>query len=135
MKRKRNTRRFGVTMLIGAVIGAGVFAARGGFDMTQWPEIAAALCDACFVPAALLISMGLLLFVSNDGLFNMISYGVQRAARLVLSAKKQAEFPRTYYEYWEIKQAVGKASFGYIIVAGLVYLALAALFLVWCGAI
>lgn len=135
MKRKRNWRRFGVTMLIGLLAGIGVFSARSGFSLTEWPEIAAALCDACFVPAAMLISVGLLLFVSNDGLFNMISYGVQKVARLVLSAKRQADYPKTYYEYWERKQAAGKTSFGFLIVAGLVWLASATAFLLLSGAV
>ncbi len=135
MKRKRFFRQYGITMLVGLVLGVGVFAARQGFSLSAWPEIAAALCDACFVPAALLIGVGLLLFVSNDGLFYMMSYGVQRAARLILSARKQAEFPKSYYEYWELKQAAGKATFGYIIAAGLTLLALATVFLFASGTI
>ena len=92
-------RRLLIAMILGLAIGLGVFSSRGGFEMSNWPEIAAALCDACFVPAALLLSFGLLLFVANDGFFDMMSYGVQKVLRLVQSAEKQAAFPKTFYDY------------------------------------
>lgn len=127
-------RRLLIAMILGLAIGLGVFSSRGGFEMSNWPEIAAALCDACFVPAALLLSFGLLLFVANDGFFDMMSYGVQKVLRLVQSAEKQAAFPKTFYDYRVLKQ--GKRSeFGFLLIAGAIYLALAALFLLLSGAV
>ena len=134
MKRKKSHLRLVVTLLIGLCLAAGVFAVRGGFDMSDWPDIAAALCDACFVPAALLISFGLLLFASNDGLFDMMTFSVQKVLRLMLSAEKQAAFPKTFYDYRVLKQG-RKAGFGFLLIAGAIYLVLAFIFLLCSGAV
>ena len=134
MKRNKGGLRLAVTLLVGLAMGTGVFAARGGFAASEWPDIAAALCDACFVPAALFISLGLLLFVSNDGLFDIMSFGVQKVLRLVQSAEKQAAFPKTFYDYRVLRQGK-KAGFGFLLLAGAVYLALAAVFLLFSGAV
>ena len=132
--KKDSMRRVAITMAIGLVMAIGVFAARGGFEKTLWPEIAAALCDACFVPSALLISLGLLLFVANDGFFDMLTYGVQKTLRLVQSAEKQVAFPKTFYDYKLLKQGK-RAGFGFMMIAGGVYLALAVVFLLCSGAV
>ena len=135
MKRKKNHLRLVVTLLIGLCLAVGVFASRSGFDMSDWPDIAAALCDACFAPAALLISFGLLLFASNDGLFDMMAFSVQKVLRLVLGAEKQAAFPKTFYDYRVLRQGKAKAGFGFLLIAGAVYLALAFIFLLCSGAV
>jgi len=132
--RKKSGRRTAAALLIGLAMGVGVFAVRGGFSATAWPEIASALCDACFVPSALLISVGLLLFAADGGLFDMMTYGVQKALRLVLSEEKRAMYPKTFYDYRVLKQGK-KSGFGFLLIAGGVYLALATLFLLLSGAV
>lgn len=132
--KKGSRRALAITMLVGLVMGAGVFAARGGFGMAEWPAIAAALCDACFVPAAMLLCLGLLLFAANDGLFDMMTYGVQKALRIIQSEEKRSAFPKSFYDYRVLKQGK-KSEFSFLLIAGAIYLVLAVLFLLLSGAV
>ena len=132
-QKKKGRKSFLISMLVGLVIAVSIFSARGGFEAQDWPSQACALCDACFVPAALLLCMGLLLFVSNDGFFDMLGYGIQRALTIMLSESKRQKYPKTFLEYKEMKWGTPKSSFGFLIAAGLVYLALAGVFLYFSG--
>ena len=131
--KRKNRRNFWIAMAIGLVLTVSIFFGQGGGEMTAWTDIAFVLCDACFVPAVILLGVGLILFVSNDGMFDMLGYGIQRALTIMLSEKKRAKYPRTFYEYKQQKWAVPKSSFGFLLAAGGVYLVLAAVFLYFSG--
>lgn len=135
MSKGKNRKHFWITMVIGLVIAVGVYAIRDGSNLTDWPSRAAALCDACFVPAALLLCVGALMFVSNDGLFDMLGYGVQKALTIVLREEKRAKYPKTFLEYKQMKWDAPKTSFGFLLLAGLIYLLLAFVFLFCSGAL
>lgn len=128
-------RKYVVTALIGLFIALSVTAIQGGFTGGTTEHVLSAVCDGCFVAGALLASIGLLMFVASDGFFDLMNYGVQRALRLVLSKERQAAFPRTYYEYHQIKRGTPKGGLGFILVIGLVWIALAGLCLILCPAL
>jgi len=125
-------RRYIITALIGLAIALAVTALRGGFTSEVSEQVFSAVCDGCFAAGALLGCVGLLVFVADDGFFDLMNYGVQRALRLVLSQKRQSGFPRTYYEYHQLKRGTRKGSPSFILVVGLCWLALAVLCLVLC---
>ena len=134
-RKKKNFKPFLISMAAGLVVAIGVYSVRGGADAQDWVSRAFVLCDACFVPAVLLICLGLLLFVSNDGLFDMLGFGIQKALTIVLSESKRQKYPKTFLEYKELKWGVPKTSFGFLILSGLVYLVLAGVFLYCSGAL
>lgn len=133
--KRKNRRNFCIALVIGLVVAVALFVGRGGLDVATREEMAFLMCDACFVPAVILLGVGLILFVSNDGLFDMLGYGIQRALTIMLSEKKRAKYPRTFYEYKQLKWDAPKSSFGFLLLAGGVYLVLAAVFLVFSGAL
>ena len=136
MKPKRKNRRnFGIAMILGLLVAVALYVGRGGPAAATGEEKAFVLCDACFVPAVILLGVGLILFVSNDGLFDMLGFGIQRALTIVLSEKKRAKYPRTFYEYKQLKWEAPKSSFAFLLLAGGVFLALAAVFLYCSGAL
>lgn len=127
---KRNTcRNYLITMGIGLLIAASVTGIQGGFTATDQQALMGALCDGCFVAGALLTGAGLLVFVADDGFFDLMNYGVQKVLRLVLSEQKQAAFPKTFFEFRQIKNASRKGSTAFLLLSGLVWIALAALWL------
>lgn len=133
MKPKRSARKYLITSLVGILIAAAVFAARGG--LTAADDVAAmyALCDAFFVPGVLILGFGLLVFCADDGLFDMINYGVLKAVKIVQSEKKRSQFPKTFYDYRAMKSETRGGGFGYLIVVGAVFVAIAAVFLLLGG--
>lgn len=133
--RRHFGRSYLIDMLIGFAIFAGVFAIRDGLSLSEWPPLAAALCDACFVPGIILLCLAALVFVSNDGMFDMLSYGVQKALQIVLSEKKRSKYPKTFYDYRKMKWETSKGAFGHLVAAGLTYMVFAVVFLVFSGTV
>ena len=132
---KRFWRNYAMAMLVCLVLAIGIYALRGGLAVVEWEAQAAFLSDACFIPAVLMLCVAALMFVSNDGLFDIISYGVQKVLRLVLSEKKQAAYPKTFYEYKQAKWDTARTPVLHLIAAGITFMALAAMFLIFSGKI
>ena len=117
---------------IAAAIGTGLFLilmfTRNGFsDQESLSDRWHILCDALFVPGALLVSFGLLLFAAGGGVFDMLKFGVTKAYSVIMTKKKRESLPRTFFDYKMEREAKGKVKTGYLLVVGAVFLLLAAL--------
>lgn len=130
MKPQNRARKYLITSLIGLAIGVGVFAARDGFNLREQTAILQAFCDAFFVPGILLVGYGALVFCADDGLFDMINYGVLKVIKLVQSEKRRSNFPKTFYEYRKMKSESRNSGFGYLLITGCAFIALAVVFLI-----
>lgn len=130
MRKKRGARKYIVTAMVGLALAMAVMGIQGGYGATDQVVLLRALCDACFVAGIMLVCVGLLIFVAGDGMFDMLSYGVRKLLRLVLPQEKQDQFPKTFFDYREMKHGGGKAPFGYLLLVGLAYILLAAILLV-----
>lgn len=67
------------------------------------PDIYRLLSDACIVPAALVGGVGVLVFASGQGTFDMLSYGV----RLFFSWFRPHARNEKYRDFYEYKQYRG----------------------------
>ena len=116
---------------IAAGFGAGVFlllmATRGGFTASEPAELWQAVSDALFVPGVLLAAFGLLLFAADGGVFDMLKFGLMKAFGFLMSKKKRAAVPDTFYDYKEMRDAKPRAKVAYLLIVGGVMLALAAI--------
>lgn len=130
MNKKRSARKFLIAFAIGMVIAAGVFTARGGLEYTDTVTVLQAFCDAFFVPGILFMGFGALLFCADDGLFDMMNYGVMKVINLSRSKKHRDAFPKSFYDYRQMKDGKRKGGFGYLFIVGGVFMALAVLFLI-----
>ena len=83
-------------------------------------------CDGFFAAGVLLLGSGALIFCGNHGAFDMMSYGLKSVVGLVV---RSFEPDTDYYTYSQQKAEVQKP-FGHLMIAGLIYLALAAICLV-----
>lgn len=118
-------KRYAVT----AGIGIGVFLilmlVRGGFGEPDPAARWSAICDALFIPGILLTSIGLLLFVSDGGVFDMLKFGITKAFSVILPKEKRDAQPKTFYDYKVIRDARPRAGIGHYLAVGLIMVALA----------
>lgn len=122
--------RYLVTALIGAAVAVLVFE----LQMSQLApaeveniEMRAA-CDGCFVAACLILGLGLLVFVANDGFFTIFSYGIRCLFSVFhLSDSKITDRP-SFADYKAARVQKG-SPVAYLLIVGLFFLALAFLFL------
>lgn len=127
---KGNRKRLLLTLTVGALLSLGVLLSRGTFTQLDGQTVIKDLSDAFFVAGALIFSMGALVFVAENGVFDMLSFGVKKVVALVRSEAYRAEQPKTYYDYVERQQAKPRTAYGYLLKAGLAFLAAAILFVI-----
>ena len=116
-----------VTFCVGAILSAIVMYSKGLFAQTDAATIYHILSDSFIVAGVLLGGLGLLVFVSNEGVFDILVFGTKQFFGFFRKAKTQkfADF----YEYKEA-QAQKKLKFGSILVVGAFFIALSAVMLV-----
>lgn len=118
----RSIRKYLITLLVGFIGVFFIAYAKDVFVQTEAVKVFHILCDAFFVVGVVITSVGLLIFSSNEGTFDMLVYGVSSFFDLFrkVSAKKYA----TFYDYRE-SRADKKIRFGFMLVCGLGFLAVA----------
>jgi hypothetical protein len=87
--------------------------------------------DSCFVAGVLLAGLGALAWIATFGGFNALGYGTYLLFRKLSPSKSKFENRKTYLEYSLEKQEHHKAPKA-ILVPGLAYLLLAAIFAAFC---
>lgn len=95
-------------------------------------SLAYMLCDGFFVTGVLVFGMGALKAFRNKGTFDVLSYGVSSllyTAIPMLDRRPEEQRTEGFYDYTQRKQAERKPA-GDILIAGGVYLVLAAIMLV-----
>ncbi|MBO4297445.1 MAG: DUF3899 domain-containing protein [Clostridia bacterium] len=125
---KPTLRRYLVSLAAGLALGALLFLDRGGLAAQGDSETYRLLCDAAFVPAAMLLCLGLIVFVADDGVFDMFGFAFMRATAVFRSPEMRAAMPKTYYDYHCLKHQK-KADCRFLLAAGASLLALAFVFL------
>ena len=124
---RRNLLRYGIAIATGAVIALLVMSAKGIFTLTDGRETMRILSDSCFVAGVCLASAGLILFVSNVGLFDIFGFSM----RLLFGALKRNVRDRKYKDFYEYREAKKekKHSVAYLLIVGLFFIAASACFL------
>lgn len=118
-----------ITAAIGIVLAIIIMFAR--YQIHTAPDVKTAmqaLSDSFFVPGVCIAGVGLLIFASNGGVFDMLAYAVRwffvRFKRDI-NARKYKD----YYEYREAKKEE-KRSFAFMLIVGLAFIALAGIFII-----
>ena len=103
-----------------------ILASKDIFAQTVQKDVYHILCDAFFVVGVLIECVGLLIFSSNEGTFDIIVYGV---SSFVDMFKKQPNRKyETFYDYRAARQDK-KIKFAYLLIVGLVFLAVSGVML------
>lgn len=114
-------RKYFITLIAGLAVAAGIAWAKDVFAQTEPAQIFHILCDSFFAVGTVLCCAGLLIFSSNEGTFDMLSYGVSSFIDL-FRAKSKKKYD-TFFDYRESK-AEKKSPFGFLLICGLIFVAI-----------
>lgn len=106
MKKSKRAMPYWICIAIGALIFAGVASMRSIWTLSEREEILSGLCDALFVPGALLTCVGLLTFTAREGVLDIISYGFRNL--LVLFAPGSISISTTTTTRWRRKPTAAR---------------------------
>ncbi|MCI9459390.1 MAG: DUF3899 domain-containing protein [Clostridia bacterium] len=116
-----------ITTLVGAAIVVTIILAQRIWTAEDMTEIMRRLSDAFFVAGVCIGGVGLLVFASNGGVFYMLTFGIIRLFDLFRRNINERKY-KDFYEYKESKKDK-KHGFGFMLVVGLVFIAIAGAFL------
>ena len=112
--------------LVIALVIAGMVASGQGFSLAGEVYLNCRyLSDGCFVSAVIFVGMGLLLWISATGFFDIFGYAMKSLLVLFSPLKKPGEHPH-YYEYKCEKDAKrkGKPITHTVLIVGVIVLVL-----------
>ena len=116
----RALKKYFITFLIGVAGAVAIMASKDIFAQTAPKDVYHILCDAFFVVGIVIECIGLLIFSSNEGTFDIIVYGV---SSFVDMFKKQPNRKyETFYDYRAARQDK-KIKFAFLLIVGLIFLA------------
>ena len=116
-----------ITTLVGAAIVVTIILAQRIWTAEDMTEIMRRLSDAFFVAGVCIGGVGLVVFASNGGVFYMLTFGIIRLFDLFRRNINERKY-KDFYEYKESKKDK-KHGFGFMLVVGLVFIAIAGAFL------
>jgi hypothetical protein len=117
--------KFLITLGIGLAIALIAMLGYGVFSLTDTAQLYRRLSDSFFIPGVVIAGFGLLIFASNGGVFDMLSYGVGTFFSVFRRNMKRKH--KDFYEYQKARHEKDR-SFGYLVLAGVVLIAVAAVF-------
>lgn len=114
--------KYAVVILFGLVIGFLIANSKDVFEAETKKEVFHILSDSFFVPGIIITGIGLLIYASDEGVFDGIVYGVQSFINMFRS--KYEKKYNSYFEYKQQKHAT-KTKIGFILISGLFILSIA----------
>ncbi|MBS7261987.1 MAG: DUF3899 domain-containing protein [Eubacteriales bacterium] len=111
----------------GAVIMLGVAFLTGLASAENAQMVFRRLCDGAFAAGVILAGFGGLLFASNEGQFDILSFGVKQVIRS-FTRKDLSQDRQTFYDY-RAEKSKHKRPVRYILLVGAGYLLLSGVFL------
>lgn len=120
-------KKYAITLSIEAVLVALLAWAKDILAQTAMVDIFHILCDCFFVVGVVATGVGALVFVSNEGVFDGIVYGVR--AFVNIFRKEDNRNRESYFDY-RARKAENKFSFAFLLICGLIFLAVAGAMLV-----
>ena len=115
--------KYGITVVIGLLLTGWIAVSRGLLEQVEPVKIYHILCDSFFVVGVLIAAVGALIFVSNEGAFDPLVYGLR--SFFDIFKKREKRKTQTYYDF-RMARAEHKFSFGFILIVGLIFLAISA---------
>ena len=97
------------------------------FALETEAEIFTMLSNACAIPGFIMFGIGILLWVTNEGLFNGISYGLKTVGRSFTVKKGEKIREEEFYEY-NARQKSKNHAFKHLLIVGGVCIMLSILF-------
>ena len=119
--------KYGLSILFVAVMAC-VYLLPRDFAGAEGQEKYRLLCDALTVPGVLLLCAGALVWVSNLGALDGLSYGLRLAFRALIPGKRLQK-EENYRDFVAERQEKRVKGYGFLLVSGTVTIAASLLFL------
>ena len=103
--------------------------ARGAFNNPEQKMLMQYFTDSFFAVGVITAMIGLLIFVSNGGVFDMLIYGVYRFITLFKKDHMKVKY-QTFYDYRVAKAERKKSSFLFLVIVGALFVGISMIFLV-----
>lgn len=123
----KTIKKYLITLAVGFLMAGLVMYSKDIFNQTELSEILHILTDSFSIPAVLITGFGGLIFVSNEGVFDGLAYGLTSFIDMFRKDKKN-QF-RTFYDYKESKSE-RDMSFGYLLICGVLFIVIDAVMLI-----
>ena len=133
MKQYSRVLSYLITVAIGLAMAVAVFSYRGGFSQPDAQSMYTALSDAFFVPGIFFTGVGVLVWVSNDGFFDIMAYGMHSLVSLFTPFKGK-ERHQPYYDFKVARAAKRQKPKNIVLWVGVAFLLIAGLCLVMLSA-
>ncbi len=116
----KRLKKYLITTLIGLCAVALIAWSKELFIQTEAVKIFHILCDSFFAVGIVTLCVGLLIFTSNEGTFDIIAYGV--STFLGMFKKDYVRKYDTFYDY-KADKADRNIKFGYLLICGAAFVA------------
>ena len=116
----------GVAFLAACLISVLFFWGYDLFRQTEEKPTYLILSNGFFYSGVLVFGIGVLVFVSNEGAFNFLSYAAQKLLSRFVHTMKAATM--SYTDFVVFRNQREKAPFGFLLLVGLFFIALAGVF-------
>ena len=120
--------KYAVTIGIGAGLSFLCLWLNDYSQVTELVEKYRLLTDAFSIPGIIFIMVGCLVFVSTDGFFDMITFGLSKAKSMLIPFSKKSD--ETYYDYKQRKAKNRLTGYSFLFFTGLAFLLVAIVFLI-----
>lgn len=117
-----------ISAAVGAVVTIIIICAKQVWAAGSTQVVMQILSDAFLVPGVLLAGVGLIIFASNGGAFDMLGFAVLLFFNLFRKDVNKRKY-KDFYEYRESKKD-RKTSMAFMLIVGLFFIALSAVFLI-----
>lgn len=115
-------KKYAITLTIEIILTALLAWSMEIMNQTALDSIFHILCDSFFVVGVTTTGIGALVFVSNEGVFDGLIFGMRSFINIFKkNAKRSTE---TYYDF-RMSRAEHKFGFAFLLICGLVFLAIA----------
>lgn len=111
--------------VFGILISISIFNYRDIFEASSTKDIVSILSDGFLLPGVLILGAGLLIMVSNGGVFDIFVYGFSKLRAIKLTGDKK---PATHASYYDYKINKEKAPFLFLLIVGSIFFLLSIIF-------
>lgn len=106
---------------LGLCMAALISVAKGAFTAETAADRILAFCDGFSVSGVLLLCFGLMIWISNEGVFDILSYAVQKGLHHLIPGRASEDLG-SFYDYKTSKATGKRLGSAFLIVPGIVIL-------------
>ena len=122
--------QYSITTAVGIIIAVVIMSAKGLFAGGSSPhDVYQILCDAFFVPGIVFACVGLIVFASHGGVFDMLGFAVLLFFDLFRKDPTKRKY-KDFYEYKEAKKDKSKWGISFLLIVGLAFIFVSLIFLI-----